>query len=282
MANENVGEMALLWRGNTVARAKATAQNNLLRPLFEALAGLNVASEPTVYSDEMVDEVRDQLLRLDGVLVWVDPISGGHDRSRLDPMLREVAAKGVWVSGHPDVILKMGTKEVLFRTRKLGWGTDTYLYNTLREFEEQFPLRLASRGPRVLKQNRGNGGIGTWKVDIPGGTSPKVGPDAIVRVLHARRGSVEEDLPLNHFMILCEQYFAGLGCMIDQPFQSRLRDGMIRCYMVRDEVAGFGHQLIKALMPSPPGTEPAQPGLRIMYGGDEPAFQALRTKMESE
>jgi len=44
--------------------------------------------------------------------------------------------------------------------------------------------------------------------------------------------------------------------MIDQPFQPRLSDGMIRCYMARDEVAGFGHQLIKALMPSPAGPNP--------------------------
>jgi hypothetical protein len=70
--------------------------------------------------------------------------------------------------------------------------------------------------------------------------------------------------------------------MIDQPFQPRLADGMIRCYMVRDEVVGFGHQLIKALMPSPSGIEPAQPGPRIMSGASEPAFQALRRKMESD
>jgi len=53
-------------------------------------------------------------------------------------MLREVAAKGVWVSAHPDVILKMGTKEVLFHTRHLGWGTDTHIYRSLEEMKEQF------------------------------------------------------------------------------------------------------------------------------------------------
>ena len=34
-------------------------------------------------------------------------------------MLREVATAGVWVSAHPDVILKMGVKSVLYRTREL-------------------------------------------------------------------------------------------------------------------------------------------------------------------
>jgi hypothetical protein len=40
-------------------------------------------------------------------------------------MLRDLAARGVWVSAHPDVILKMGVEDVLYRTRHLGWGTDT-------------------------------------------------------------------------------------------------------------------------------------------------------------
>jgi hypothetical protein len=196
-------------------------------------------------------------------------------------MLREVAANGVWVSAHPDVILRMGTKEVLFRTRHLGCGTETHLYRAVDELRTQLPLRLAS-GPRVLKQNRGNGGIGTWKVELPAHGTSKVEPDTIVRVLQAGRGSVEEDLRLGDFMSRCEQYFAGDGRMIDQRFQPRLPDGMIRCYMVRDEVAGFGHQLIRALMPSPPGTEPAQPGPRIMYDASESAFRTLKAKMESE
>jgi len=70
----------------------------------------------------MEEAVRAHLLSMDGVLVWVDPLRAGKDRSRLDPLLREVAARGVWVSAHPDVILKMGVKEVLYRTRELSWG----------------------------------------------------------------------------------------------------------------------------------------------------------------
>ena len=140
MATDQIGRIALLWRGDRDARAKATPTNNRLSAVFEVLASLSVAAEPAVYSDEIVDEVRNQLLRLDGVLVWVDPISDGHNRSKLDPMLREVAAKGVRVSAHPDVILKMGTKEVLFRTRHFGWRTETFLYRTLHELRGELPL----------------------------------------------------------------------------------------------------------------------------------------------
>ncbi len=108
---------------------------------------------------------------------------------------------------------------------------------------------------------------------------------SLVRVLQARRGSVPEELPLAEFMTRCEAYFAADGCIVDQPFQPRLPDGMIRCYMGADKVVGFGHQFIKALIPPPPegpDSPAAQPGPRIMHGADAEPFQALRAKMETE
>jgi len=90
-------------------------------------------------------------------------------------------------------------------------------------------------------------------------------------VLQALRGSVPEQLSLGEFMARCEPYFASDGCIIDQPFQPRLPEGMIRCYMGVDKVVGFGHQLIKALVPPPPegpDSPAAQPGPRIMYGAE--------------
>ena len=87
------------------------------------------------------------------------------------------------------------------------------------------------------------------------------------------------------FMARCEPYFDADGCIIDQPFAPRLPDGMIRCYMGADKVVGFGHQLIKALIPPPPegpDSPAAQPGPRIMHGADAAPFQTLRAKMEDE
>jgi hypothetical protein len=60
---------------------------------------------------------------------------------------------------------------------------------------------------------------------------------------------------------------------------------MIRCYMSGEKVAGYGHQLIKALVPPPPAgpdSPEAQPGPRIMHGPDAVPFLALRAKMENE
>jgi len=268
--------IALMWSGGREARRNATGGSRLAG-MFEAFAALGVHAEPSVYADEMADEVRAQLLGLDGVLVWVDPIVDGRSRRVLDALLRDVASRGIWVSAHPDVILKMGVKEVLYRTKHLGWGTDTHLYHDIASMHEEFPERLRTAGPRVLKRNRGNGGQGVWKVEAMDGT--------MVRVLHARRGSLPEGQPLRDFLHRCEAYFANDGCVIDQPFQPRLPDGMVRCYMAGDKVAGFGHQLIKALLPPPPegpDSPQAQPGPRIMHPPGAPQFQTLRAKMEAE
>src|SRR5256885_6561994 len=156
-ANTQAYRIAILWRGDRAARQAATPQNNRFHRVFEELAALGIAAEPAVYDEDFADEVRAQLLAVDGVLVWVDPLSRGKTRAVLDPLLREVAARGPWVSAHPDVILKMGTKEVLYRTHELDWGTDTRRYRTAAQFAAEFPALLGSGGPRVLKQeNRGN------------------------------------------------------------------------------------------------------------------------------
>jgi hypothetical protein len=272
-------KIAVVWRGDAAVRRNATPQNNRFYRIFEELAAAGIHAKPAIYDEDFAGEVRGQLLAADGVLVWVDPIHQGKTREALDPLLRDVATRGPWVSAHPDVILKMGVKEVLYRTRHLGWGADTHLYRSAAEFAAEFPMRLRSSGPRVLKQNRGNGGQGVWKVEL------LPGPDETVQVLHAQRGSLPEDLRLCDFMARCEPYFGWGGCIIDQPFQPRLPEGMIRCYMGVDKVAGFGHQLIKALIPPPPegpDSPAAQPGPRIMHGPDAVPFQALRRKMEDE
>jgi len=271
--------VAILSRGDAVARRDATAQNSRFVRIYAALAAHDIEAYPVIYDESFADAVRAQLLSASGVLVWVDPIHQGKTRVELDPLLRDVAARGPWVSAHPDVILKMGVKEVLYHTRYLGWGADTHRYDTAAAFRAEFPARLQTSGPRVLKQNRGNGGQGVWKVEALSGAN------TMVRALHAQRGSLPEDMPLRTFIAQCEPYFGWGGCIIDQAFQPRLPDGMIRCYMSGSKVAGFGQQRIKALIPPPPegvDSPEAQPGPRIMHGPDAPQLQALRRVMEDE
>jgi len=261
--------IAILWRGDEAARRSATAESGRFKAVFAALADVGVEAVPVVYEDDVVEAVRAELLTLDGVLVWVNPIHEGRNRARLDALLREVAARGVFVSAHPDVILKMGTKEVLHRTRAMSWGSDTALYRTIEAMRAEFPARLAA-GPRVIKRNRGNGGQGVWKVEALAG--PRV------RVLDATKAEPEE-LALGEFLERCVEYFDD-GGVIDQPFQARLSEGVVRCYMAGDRCAGFGHQKVKALVDEPAARAAA--GRRLYSSSNDPRFQRLRALMEDE
>jgi uncharacterized protein DUF6815 len=279
----HASKVAVLWRGDRETRRTATPQNNRFYRVFEELKALGIHAQPAVYDEDFADEVHKQLLTTDVVLVWVDPLHAGKTRAALDGMLRDVSIRGPWVSAHPDVILKMGVKEVLYRTKHLGWGSDTYIYRSMESLREAFPARLKTAGPRVLKQNRGNGGQGVWKVEQIDQTLKDT---SVVRVLHAQRGSLPEEVALSEFLARCETYFKYPdGSILDQPFQPRLPDGMIRCYMGVNKVVGFGHQFIKALIPPPPegpDSDAAQPGPRIMYPASAEAFQELRIRMETE
>lgn len=268
-----LGRIAILWRGDETERRGATAETSRFKAVFAALADVGVDAEPVVYEDNVLDAVRAQLATVDGVLVWVNPIHEGRNRANLDALLREVVARGVWVSAHPDVILKMGTKEVLHRTRTMGWGCDTALYRTPEAMRAELPVRLAA-GPRVIKRNRGNGGQGVWKVEMLG--CPDNRP--MVRVLDATKDASEE-MALDGFLERCLNYFED-GCVIDQPFQRRLSEGVVRCYMAGDRCAGFGWHKVKALVDAPAAR--AEAGRRLYTSNANPRFQRLRRFMEDE
>ncbi len=287
-------QVAILYPASQIAGQKPKIENDLFAELFQALADQGVWAEPVAYHDDFWEEVQQQLLKVAGVLVWVNPIESGHDRSILDAMLRQVASAGVFVSAHPDIILQIGTKEVLYHTRNVGWGGDTHLYLSLDQMRRELPPRLAGGQVRVLKQYRGNGGMGVWKIQLPpnrsdnqerNANSPLPQLETLVWVRQAIRGAIEEEIPLGEFFTRCQAYFAGDGRMIDQAYQERLTDGMIRCYLVHNQVAGFGHQAINALFPAPPGAPPSdapQPGPRLYHPPTKPEFQPLKQKLEQE
>jgi hypothetical protein len=188
------------------------------------------------------------------------------------------------VSAHPDVILKMGTKEVLFHTRSLGWGTDTDLYRSRAELAERFPARLRRSGRLVLKQARGTAGNGVWRIDLLDNETSEA--NVRVRVQQAQPpDSRPEETTLAAFIERCGQYFAWSGSIVGQPFQSRLVDGMIRCYFVHDQVVGFCHQRPRGLLEPTDEAQLPEAGLPPrppMEGPDTPSYQSLRVSAESD
>src|SRR5262249_26901147 len=152
-----LGRIAILWRGGEAGRSSAPSETSRVKAVFAALADVGGDAKTVGYEGDVFDALCAQLPTLNCVLAWVQPVPEGRNRANLDALLREVMARGVWVSAHPDVILKMGTKEVLHRTRTMSWGSDTALYRTPEAMRAELPSRLVV-GPRVIKRNRGNGG----------------------------------------------------------------------------------------------------------------------------
>jgi hypothetical protein len=275
--------IAIVYPGDRETRRLATPANNRFAALFAAFAAKGVEAHPAVYDHGQPDELRDQLLALDAALVWVNPIDDGHPRDRLDAVLREVAAAGVFVSTHPDVILKLGTKDVLVDTREMAWGSDVHRLDTPAQLRAEVGARLMS-GARVLKQWRGHSGIGVWRVQRAQAEGP-LEPQGLVRARHAQRGSAETELSLAEFATLMAPYFANGGHMVDQAWQPRMTEGMVRCYLVRDRVVGFGLQAVNALHPAPAGSPPAEapmPSTRLYHPPDLPGPQDLKQRLEAD
>ena len=264
--------LALLYPGDREARDRSDPDASRFAALFRAFRAGGIAAEPAVYHDDVAGEVQQQLERLDGVLVWHNPIEGGRSRRVLDAMLADVAARGVFVSTHPATILRLGTKDVLVDTRDLPFGSDSHAVAGVSELASDVRARIDA-GPRVLKQHRGHSGIGVWRVE-------RAGPDRY-KLRHAQRGAAEEQVDFATVVARLQPYFDDGAHMIDQAWQPRLVEGMTRAYLVGDRVVGFGHQAINALYPGARGEDPPPPGPRLYSGADDPRFQALRRRLES-
>lgn len=247
-------------------RAGAPEWDRLGR-VTDALRAVGVNAVHVEYDEKIVDQVRALLLKTRGVLVWVNPIHEGKNREELDTLLRDVASFGTWVATHPDTIDKLGVKDVVYKTRHLGWGSDVDAYDTPEQFHVLFPARVR-RGPRVLKPSRGNGGQRVLKVERT------ADPERVV-VLQAVRGSAPETLTWSELFTRCDRHFLH-GALIDQAFDSRVGEGMVRCYLAADRVIGFATQRVSQLNPAGPDTP------KVMYPRDQEAFAALRRRVEEE
>ncbi len=92
-----------------------------------------------------------------------------------------------------------------------------------------------------------------------------------------------EEIPVEELWERLEPYLADGAVLVDQPFQQRLGEGMIRCYLSEDRVVGFGEQMVTALLAPPEaGVQPPPPPARLYYGPDKPEFQDVRKRTETE
>ena len=244
--------IALLGRQSSLERF------SLLAKILQDLSR-GVTATPVEYRDDAAHKIEIELCKsYDGVICWVDPVSSnenGKEESRadcvgdgggLDQMLRRVAAKGLHVSTHPDIIHKMGTKKVLFDTRSEEWGLpNTHYHETGQNLREKLRTSLLSDKCRIIKMARGSSGQGVWRCDlIDRNKENGESDDLLLRIQHAGDDSIQNMVSL-HDMVnrLEERMNTTGGGIIDMPFLPLVNEGIIRLYMFRDRCGGILHQL---------------------------------------
>jgi hypothetical protein len=243
------------------------------RDLAAAFQDADYFVESVLYHHSTAAEVARKLVEFNAVLVWINPIEPGLDREKLDSVLREVAARAVFVSAHPDVILKIGTKDILYKTRDMGWSAHVDLYTSPNDFASRFPNSLLKAGVRILKQYRGNGGNGVFRVVVDQSSG-------MVTVVHAM-GYQSRRYSRDEFLHEFSSLFADGGMLIEQALNTNMANGMVRCYMSGTHVAGFGYQEVNALYQTVDG-DFVRPGKRYYHTENCGLFSDLRHIMEKE
>jgi hypothetical protein len=116
--------IAIVFPANSKELAATRIEDTRFSGVAMALrnAGAEVVSAP--FCEAIANDIEARLTTVDLVLAWYNPFEAGADRSRLNAMLRSLATKGVSVSTHPDVIEKIGTKDVLYTTRHMPGGSN--------------------------------------------------------------------------------------------------------------------------------------------------------------
>jgi hypothetical protein len=231
--------IAILIYGDVHSNRDALTEEKY-RDLASAFLSKGFTVKSVLYNDELADQLYYTLLDFDAVLVWVNPIEQGKDRRKLDLLLAELSDKGCFVSAHPEVILKIGTKDVLYKTKNIGWGGATTIYLNHDDFVARFPGSLQRSGVKVLKQYRGNGGNGVYKVAT--GRSDKE-----VILIHAKNNDEAKTVFWSDFFEEFKLYFLNDGLLIEQEWNNHHANGMVRCYLSGTKVAGFGYQEVNAL-----------------------------------
>src|SRR4030095_2387786 len=119
-----------------------SARNALTEEKYKKLAthfiekGFDVDS--VLYHDTISSKLAKELHQYNAIRVWVNPIEQQGDRKILDALLMKLSAQGCFVSAHPDTILKMGTKEILYKVRETEFGGDVKSYHSFGDFKDRF------------------------------------------------------------------------------------------------------------------------------------------------
>ncbi|KAJ9461867.1 hypothetical protein DIPPA_22635 [Diplonema papillatum] len=206
-------------------------------PIVTALAKRGVRAEVVYYRNEWVDSLLDYVT--ERAVAYISRVNTralqGGEKPYFD-FLSALSEKGLVGMSPPDVMASFESKDALAKLAGTGLvPDDTYAYYDSASLREKFAVTL-SRGERILKQNRGAGGVGMWRVRCEPGVSVTPGealpPDTRIMCTQAADNHTDY-FTLQKFMDICEPYLAGDGgLVVDTKFLPRVKEGEIRVLSV--------------------------------------------------
>src|SRR5262245_45249224 len=90
--------VAIVYPADPERREKTRLEESRFARTAAALAEKGMAVDGAPYVAGDIRGLGEQLMRVDAVLVWINPIVDGRDRTDLNKLLANVAASGVFVS----------------------------------------------------------------------------------------------------------------------------------------------------------------------------------------
>ena len=159
--------------------------------------------------------------------------------------LKALSNSGVEVHTHPDVMINLDFKDILYKLQGTPLGDeDTYFYHTYTDFVSKFPANLDKYGIRVLKTNYGSTGEGVYLVSkkddgsiftVEAVNNQKYYFDDIDEFLHKFEVNFEEDDEN-------AAYFQGKAGFVGCRYLERISEGEIRVLLVNDKAISVVHK----------------------------------------
>ena len=159
--------------------------------------------------------------------------------------LKALSNSGVEVHTHPDVMINLDFKDILYKLEGTPLGdADTYFYHTYTDFVSKFPANLEKYGIRVLKTNYGSTGEGVYLVSkkddgsiftVEAVNNQKYYYDDINEFLHKFEENFEEDDEN-------AAYFQGKAGFVGCRYLERIAEGEIRVLLVNNKAISVVHK----------------------------------------
>ena len=161
--------------------------------------------------------------------------------------LNSLGENGMQVHTHPDVMINLDFKDILYKLRKTPFcDSNTQFYRTYEEFEDIFPMELKRDKIRVLKVNYGSTGEGVYLVNLKEDGSI-VSTEAVNNLkyyyddmddfLATFEEKFDDDIDEEEMT-----YFKDKSGFVDCRFLPRISEGEIRIVIVNDKPVSVVHK----------------------------------------